>query len=671
MVDFTVYRATVFVLICLLKGQVMHQLKSRSKGKQYFLAFKSDMSKAYDRVEWVFLKALMVVMNGSPRGCLMPGRGIRQGDPLSPYLFILCVECLSGMLQQAVTSNLVQGFQVARGGPSISHLFFADDSLFFSSGQQVNPEKSNIFFNPNTPEARRVEVSQWLGIANSIQHQKYLGLPAFIGRSKKEIFKILRSRILARIKGWKEKYLSKGGKEILLKAVAQAIPAYAMSCFRIPSSVCKEISQLMARFWWGNGEVKRGINWLNLERICCPKNLGGLGFRNMDSFNQALLAKQGWRLQTDPHSLFPKVYKTRGIRWRIGDGSSVRVGLDTWLPRPVTFKPISWLPDDIIKGAPVASLINQATHSWDIDRVQNSFIPSDVELILSIPISPFRAVDHILWHWDSKGRFSIKSTYHVAQGLKAEISVGDLPPLIYAPILGLHQPPSKACLFICSAWVIWNNQNNFLHNQRSRDAAETMSFVCSYVQELSALATRASLPTQARVPTQSGCWQPPSLNGFKLNVDGAVFAADQSIGIGGVLRDHKGEVFMSFVEVIYGKFGPIIAEAFTVLRGMQLSGEAGFRDFVVESDSSIFITAISSDSHQLSVYGHLVDAVRDVPRSMGCVYFQFANRLCNSVAHTLARNAQVLGPFRVWLEDFPPCIGPALLKDVSSFFSDS
>lgn len=334
----------------LITHEILHYLQHSGAKVRCSMAIKTDMSKAYDRIEWEFLQNVLIrfgfheqwimwimtcvssvsysyLINGAAQGNVQPSRGIRQGDPLSPYLFILCTEVLSGLCNKLQQRGDVVGVKVARNCPAINHLLFADDTMFFSrtdprscaalvrtlqryeeaSGQFINLEKSSITFSAKTPAQTKRRVREQLHILSEGGMGKYLGLPENFNRKKRDIFAALVDRIRQRSHSWTARFLSGAGKMILLKSVLTAMPSYAMSCFKFPMSLCKQIQSILTRFWWDASPEIRKVCWVSWQSLTKPKNVGGLGFREIAQFNDALLAKLSWRILKNPTSILARM----------------------------------------------------------------------------------------------------------------------------------------------------------------------------------------------------------------------------------------------------------------------------------------------------------------------------------------------------------------------------
>lgn len=120
-----------------------------------------------------------------------------------------------------------------------------------ASGQQLNCNKTGLYFSKSTPPLILDQIKEALGVQQIKQYEKYLGLPSLVGIKKKESLLYIKDRVEAKLQGWKEQLLSQAGREILLKAVIQAIPTFAMSCFKLPVTLCNDIEALIKKFWWG------------------------------------------------------------------------------------------------------------------------------------------------------------------------------------------------------------------------------------------------------------------------------------------------------------------------------------------------------------------------------------------------------------------------------------
>lgn len=168
---------------------------------------------------------------------------------MPPYLFILVSDVLSSLLHQAEASKHIHRFQFGRRNLSINHFFFAYDSLLFcranavewakivdlyerGSGQKLNKDKTSIFFSANTKRVTRDYILDMAGLRAISSYKKYLGLPVLISRSRIKAFKGILDRVRTRVSSWKNKLLSQAGKEVLLKAILQALPTYCLGGFK-------------------------------------------------------------------------------------------------------------------------------------------------------------------------------------------------------------------------------------------------------------------------------------------------------------------------------------------------------------------------------------------------------------------------------------------------------
>ncbi|KAA3480252.1 reverse transcriptase [Gossypium australe] len=473
----------------LLAYEILHTLKNKKAGKKGYMAVKIDMSKAYDRVDWNFIEQVMkkmgfekrwvdmilkcvstvsysVIVNGLASESFLPFRGLRQGDPLSPFLFLFCGEGLSSLMRLANAGNRIKGVKASRNGPTITHLLFADDCILFAeatdtgaislkqilreyamtTGQCVNFDKSTVFFSKNTPESEKTAVLQILTIRISNDIERYLGLPNMVGRKKRSSFQNLKDRLNQKIDNWSTRALSQGGKEVFIKAVLQAIPTYSMSCFLLPKVLCNELEGIIAKFWWQKSRNKKGIHWCNWKKLCFLKEDGGLGFRNLANFNIALLAKQGWRLINYPDSLLAQSLKAKyypnsnffearlgsipsltwrsvwsakgllakGLCWRVGTGSKISIWNDLWISGKETDR----IPNQAnnVNIELVSDLIDATSRKWKSEVIRDTFASNIAEKIMQIPLSEIAHEDLEVWRGEPTGEFSVRSAYKLLQG---------------------------------------------------------------------------------------------------------------------------------------------------------------------------------------------------------------------------------------------------------------
>jgi hypothetical protein len=272
----------------LIAFECIHAIQTGSAARRNFCAYKLDMAKAYDRVDWRFLEGVLAKLgfhsqwiqwvmacvttvqysirfNGHMLDSFTPSRGIRQGDPLSPYLFLFVADGLSCLIRKEIENNSLREFHICRRAPGISHLLFADDSLLFfeasveqtivvksvldkyelSTGQMVSLGKCSIMYGDQCPANVQTEIRDILRYDTNCFEEKYLGLPVPEGRMMKGKFKSTKGKFSKHASDWSEKYMSSGAKEVLIKSVLQSISTYAMGVFKFPFGLIDDLQQII------------------------------------------------------------------------------------------------------------------------------------------------------------------------------------------------------------------------------------------------------------------------------------------------------------------------------------------------------------------------------------------------------------------------------------------
>ncbi|KAL9997682.1 putative RNA-directed DNA polymerase [Helianthus debilis subsp. tardiflorus] len=323
--------------------------------------FKIDFDKAYDNVNWEFLLSVLdqmefpwlwcewirgilasarstVLVNGSPTfefGCQ---KGIRQGDPTSPFLFILSMEAFSGLMKKASDTGAFDGVRIASEGPFLTHLLYADDAMlmgdwsnfnfnnmkrilrifFLCFGLKINLHKSVLFGVGVDSEELKLQADALGCKAGNIPFL-YLGIQVGANMNRVANWDPVVNTFKKRLSKWKANTLSIGGRVTLIKSVLDCLPSYYFSLFKAMRKIINVLEVLIWRFLWGGSDDVRKMSWVSWEVVTKPIDKGGLGIAKLELNNLALNCKWLWRYYNEQEAMWRKVISAiHGTSWSWG-----------------------------------------------------------------------------------------------------------------------------------------------------------------------------------------------------------------------------------------------------------------------------------------------------------------------------------------------------------------
>eukprot|EP00253_Pinus_taeda_P030654 PITA_30654 len=492
----------------ILSHEIIHSLKLAKKPG---MLLKIDLSKAFDSISWVYMEKNLsafgfalpwirwimnmvsssffsILINGIPSATFRPSRGLRQGDPLSPFLFIIMAEGLGRSLQAALQSDALKGISL-HGAPTVSHQQFVDDNMIFghpsvqearalnsllnifstASGACINRIKSQIFFFNTHPTTQR-SIARILGFSIAPLPSTYLGAPLIESARKHSSWTILLEKLENRLLLWTHRSLNMASRLVLIKAVLQSMPLYLFSILAAPKWVLKAIKKLQRNFLWGSSGHNRKWALIKWEKACLPKKVGGIGLRDPEHSNAIMGAKIWWKWLAFPETLWAKFWSAK---------------YTSNLPLEERIRMIEISKGSIIWGSAIMHRNLIQSHSfWEVkdgsiahfwmDSWQQS--PSLANVIHGIPDHQLhqQEKDKLRWGYEEKGTYTTKEAYHII--IKGQLIKDKLWEKIWNPPIW-----PKISTFL---WLLSHNRILTWDNLRKRKfAGPSICFNCKMEEE--------------------------------------------------------------------------------------------------------------------------------------------------------------------------------------------
>ncbi|CAA7028978.1 unnamed protein product [Microthlaspi erraticum] len=466
------------------------------------------------------------------------------------------------------------------------------------------------------------------------------------------------------------------------------MPVFSMSCFKLPANVTDEISNLLMRFWWDKGDRNKGIPWVAWKRLQFSKKDGGLGFRDLPRFNDALLAKQAWRLLKHPDTPFARLMKARyykdtsileakhrinesygwssivtgltllkkGMKHIVGDGESTNVFEDLWLPvhppRRVTRN--EGQEDFLVKELIIDS---GCSRKWNLPVLEAILNAEDRNLVQKLYLPQRKKQDRQVWCYDKSGDYTVKSGYwlafreHLHDHPEITIPHGD--PVLKDQIWRLQIMPKIKHFFWRALSKALPTATRLVTRGMKIDKGsirlpETPPILAcladmeiemqpNFQETRSSRFTSPTGSTDLALPTSSRKlpWQRPTLGYFKCNFDASYDLHSQQSMAGWIIRDHNGVAFSWGTTNLGVSNSPLEAEAKALLIAMQQTWSLGLDYVVFEGDCKLLIDSLQGNPIDFNIENICWDIDKWRRDFKECV-FLYTRRENNMVAHSLA-----------------------------------